>query len=246
MRLLTTLLISADLLYACGGGGGGSTPAATSSSSLNFPLRQGMATSVAAGRKITLTAQISDASRILNGDCSGSFTISEGRLISGNSFNGNNSAYAVNTAVTMSLNSCILGSSYAFTSADTYTYYYDINYLQLGSVNLSTNEVGVWRATPNIPVSVHVGDVINVGTETYYTNSTLAVETGYQQSTIVIEPDTVNTAIVNKIVKKYDRWGTLQLTAQGRSRIDASGNLSTVSTDIQQSVSPYLHLVFHR
>lgn len=126
------------------------------------------------------------------------------------------------------------------------TDYYDINYVDLGSVNSSSGEMSLWQTAPSIPTTVRVNDVIIVGTVNDFTNTSGTVSDGRSDKTIVVEADTSTTAIVNVITKRYNAAGQLTHTSQSRSRIDAAGTLTRLSMDIQYATTSTMHLVFRR
>ena len=137
----------------------------------------------------------------------------------------------------MSLTGCT-PSSVGVTS----TSYYDTNYVPRGFSSIGVN-YGVYLSAPFIPSSVMVGNTGTIGTETLYTNSTKTVANGTDVSSFVVEPDTATTAIINLISRNYNANGTLLSTEQDRYRINASGTLTQVSTDIQYSSTSSTHLV---
>lgn len=88
-----------------------------------------------------------------------------------------------------------------------------------------------------------VGNTGTIGTETLYTNSSKTVGDGTSLVSYVVEADTASTAIINLINRRYNAGGTLIATEQDRYRIDAAGNLTPVSADIQYSYTSSTHLV---
>jgi 5-enolpyruvylshikimate-3-phosphate synthase len=89
-----------------------------------------------------------------------------------------------------------------------------------------------------------VGNTGILGTETLYTNSTKTVRNGTVTTSYVVEPDTSSTAIINLIGRIYNASGTLTQTEQDRYRINATGNLTPVSANIQYSNTTNLVLTF--
>lgn len=243
MRLLTTLLLSTLFICGCGGGGSSSTPTTNNGNNVNttltFPLKKGITANVVSGISFTMTANGTAATATTNGNCSGSGTFNRGQPTSSTFMN--QSALNTNFLLTMSFTNC---NPSIF--SQTNQYYYDTNYNLLGQKDTATGETSVFESTPNIPANVRVGDVINVGIMNDFSDSTLKYKTGYSQMTMVIEQDTPNTAIVNKLVKAYDARGALKTTGSERSRIDLNGNLSVMSMDIQSANYPYFHLVLRR
>ena len=128
------------------------------------------------------------------------------------------------------------------TVSETYTNYYDNNYVPLGGTS-GSGDYGVYLTPPSIPVSVAVGDTGTIGTENYYTDSTKTTPRGSVVETFVVEPDSADTAMLNVMSKDYDAAGVLHQTAQTRYRISRSGALTLTSTDILVTGSPGLHLV---
>ena len=240
MRLLTTVLVSSISLCACGGGGSSSstsTPSSGSSTSSTptFPLKKGMVSNIASG--IQFTGSITTKSN--NGSCLGSGTLTRGKTIGGIFLN--KSVLTATGLLNISLINCNVP-----TIPQSNEYYYDTNYNLLGQKDLSTGEVSVWEGTPNIPTTVQVGDVINVGKMNDYSDSTLKYKTGYSQMTMVIFSDTSSTAIVNKAMKSYDAQGILKISVSENSRIDLNGNISFISLDAQNAAYPYLSITFRR
>jgi len=137
----------------------------------------------------------------------------------------------------MSLSNCTPAST-----AESYTSYYDSNYVPLGVSSVGGN-YGVYLTAPTIPTSVSVGETGSIGTETYYTDSTKATVSGTVVESYVVEADTSNTAIVNLISKDYNATGALTLTEQTRYRIGAAGTLTPISTDLQYANGSTMHLV---
>lgn len=237
-RLIGLALLLAVGVSACGGGSGGSPPpSGPVTSTLSFPLRSGLNTRTANGQTITLTANGAPATETTNGLCSGTLNKTTGPATGGATFEGAPALSAV-TVITISFTNCVPASL-----ASTGTTYYDSNYLPLG-FNIQGGDYGVFLVPPTIPNSVKVGDVAIIGTETLYTNSTKTVGNGRQDLSIVVEPDTADTAIVNLISKGYNASSQLLFTEQDRYRISSTGALTLVSVDIQYSTTSTLHLVF--
>ena len=239
-RLIGVALLLAVGVSACGGGGGGGgspPPSGPVTSTLTFPLRSGWNTRIANGQTTTLTANGTPATQTTDGLCSGTATETVGPATTVTTFEGAPALSAV-TVFTNSFTNCVPASQ-----ATTGTSYYDSNYLPLG-FNIQGGDYGVFLTPPTIPNSVKVGDVAIIGTETLYTNSTKAVGTGRQDLSIVVEPDTASTAIVNLIFKEYNVSSQLLSTEQDRYRITSTGALTLVSVDIQYATTSTLHLVF--
>lgn len=235
--LLSALLLG--LLTACGGGGsdGASGPVA---STLSFPLRQGVNTITANGESVTLTAIGTSATQATDGLCSGTYSFTESPANTSTTFRGQ-SALSANSSSSISFTNCTPAST-----AGTSTYYYDTNYVPLGSVNTSSGRMGLWQTAPNIPTTVRVNDVIIVGTKNYFTNTSGSTNDGRCDESFVVEADTSTTAVIKQISKCYNTSNQLTSTTQGRSRIDASGTRTRLSIDIQYATTSTTHLVFRR
>ena len=225
-RLATALFLSLVVLAACGGGGGGGTLPLVAST-LSFPMQSGYRALVANGASNNFT---------ISGTCSGSGNHTVGAANVPTTFEG---SYALSGASTwtMNLTACSVSSL-----ASTATSYYDGNYQPRGFSSVGVN-YGVYLTAPTIPGSVMVGNTGTIGTETLYTNSSKTVGDGTSVVSYVVEADTSTTAIINLINRRYNAGGTLIATEQDRYRIDATGNLTPVSADIQYSYTSTTHLV---
>ena len=95
-----------------------------------------------------------------------------------------------------------------------------------------------------MPVTVSVGGTAIIGTENLYTNSSKTQGNGTVLISYVVLADTPSTAIINLIGKVYNPSGILTSTEQNKYRIDASGTLVPISTDIQYANTSTLHIVF--
>jgi hypothetical protein len=239
--LLGTLLIG--LLVACGGGGGGTTaptPTGPITSTSSFPLRQGINKLTANGEVLSMTATGTSTTQMTDGNCSGNLLSTSAPVVGSATFQGQ-PALSAAFAISISFTNCTPASL-----AESGTYYYDSNYAPLGSINASSGKMNLWQPAPNIPTTVRVGDVVIVGTEKYFTNTSATVSDGRSENTLMVEADTSTTAILNKIVKIYNAAGQLTSTTQERSRIDTTGAITRISTDIQYSNISTLRLVFRR
>lgn len=225
-RTVLALSASLFLLAACGGGGSSATSGPVSST-LSFPLQSGYRALLANGYAANFT---------ISGTCTGSGSHTVGAANTAATFEGTSALSAAST-LTMNLIGCTPA-----TAGATSTSYYDINYIPRGFSSVGVN-YGVYLTAPFIPSTVSVGNTGTIGTETLYTNSTKAVSNGIDVSSYVVEPDTANTAIINLITRSYNSGGTLIFTEQDRYRIQASGTLSRVSSDIQYSSTSSTHLV---
>ena len=194
----------------------------------SYPLQTGYKALLANGLSKNFT---------VSGDCSGSGTKTSAPARTSTSFEGV-AALSATSTFTMSLTNCTPAST-----AQTSISYYDLNFVPLGFNSVGVN-YGVYLTAPTIPVSVSVGGTATIGTVNLYTNSTKSQSNGTQVISYVVLSDTSNTAIINLIAKLYNAVGTLTATEQGRYRIDASGTLVPISTDIQYANGSTLHLVF--
>jgi len=226
-RLSLALLATLALLTACGGGGGTSTPAGPVTSTLSFPLQTGYRTLTANGAANTFT---------ISGTCTGSGSHTVGAANTSTTFEGS-TALSASSTWTFTFTNCTPSST-----AATSTTYYDSNYVPRGFSSVGVN-YGVYLTAPTIPSSIMVGNTGTIGTETLYTNSSKAVGDGTSVVSYVVEADTATTAIINLINRRYNAGGTLIATEQDRYRIDAAGNLTPVSADIQYSYTSSTHLV---
>lgn len=252
MKMLT-ILVSTVGLVACGGGGGSDTDSVGSAvSTLSFPYGAADRAEASVGSTATLTAVGTSATEATDGLCSGTRTYYSGVPTGGATFEGI-PALAVASTTQTSWTNCTPSSSIS-----SGTSYYDSNYSYLGSINQSGSYTV--RASNFItPEYVKVGDVIIRGTHNFYTNSSKTTSAGHRDVSLVVEPDTANTAIVNSISKYYNANivsngvimsdGKLNLVSQYRSRISSSGALTLISVDLQYyntTSTKQMHLVFRR
>lgn len=221
------LLVGLSGCSGGGGGGGGSAPAGPVTSTLSFPLQGAYKTLVANGLTKTFT---------VSGTCSGTGSKTSAPATTAATFEGV-AGFSVVGTLTMSLSNCTPAST-----AQTYTGYFDSNYVPLGMNSVGVN-YGVYLIPPTIPTSVTVGGTAIYGTETLYTDSTKATGNGRIDQSYVIEADTSTTAIVNMIAKIYNAAGTLTATEQDRFRIAATGALTPISADIQYANGSTTHFV---
>ena len=230
-----------SFLTACGGGGGGGSSGPTNTgpvaSSLAFPLLSAFKSTTAKGSSYVLHATGTTATQSTDGLCTGTLSETDGPATTPATFEGSASLSSVSVG-TISFTNCTPASTSA-TEAD----YYDSNYIPLG-VNIQGGNYGVYLVAPQVPTTVTVGSTGLIGTLTYYADSTKATSAGRSDKSYVVEADTASSAIINVISKVYDASGNLTHTTQSRSRIDAAGNITPVSEDIQYSFTSTLHLVF--
>jgi hypothetical protein len=221
------LSVNIVLLAACGGGGS-SGPTGQVASTLSFPLQSGYRSLTANGASNNFT---------ISGSCTGSGSRTSGAANTLTTFEGSSALSAAST-LTLRFTDCTPASV-----ASTSTNYYDTNYIPRGFSSVGVN-YGVYLTAPTIPTTVMVGNTGILGTETLYTNSTKTVRNGTVTTSYVVEPDTSSTAIINLIGRIYNASGTLTQTEQDRYRINATGNLTPVSADIQYSNTTNLVLTF--
>jgi hypothetical protein len=223
-------------LVACGGGGGEVTQAGPVVSTLSFPFASAVKSDNATGTSITLTAKGTAATESTDGLCSGTRTVVGGTPSGGASFDGA-PAFSASGTTTTNWTNCTPSSN-----VSTATAYFDSNYVFLGAVA----QDGSFLVRPSgfiTPTTVRVNDVFIGGTDYMYTDTTKTVGDGHRDVSLVVEPDTADTAIVNTIYKYYNAYqvsngvilkdGKLSLTAQYRSRISSTGALSPISIDLQ-------------
>jgi hypothetical protein len=235
MRLLTLKSASIFLflpimvyLTSCGnggGGGGGGSPASVTST-LSFPLQTGEKASIIRG---------SSTYYAISGTCGGTASTASSTPVPA-TFEG---VSGISSSSTIILNLTNCTPSY---NANTYTDYYDSNYVPLGRV-VAGGKYSVYLTPPISPASVKIGDTGSIGTLTIYTDSTKTISDGQAVISYVVEPDTANTAIINMIWKFYNSNGVLTSTEQDRSMIAANGTLTNVSSDIQYANGSTTHLV---
>lgn len=210
------------VLVACGGGGGGGSGGTsggngTTASSLAFPIQIAKRAMITNGQARTFTA---------SGSCSGRSTLTHAPSTSAASFEGVGGRIASIQTVSASFSNCTPA-----TLDSTQTYFYDANYLPLGSS--SATQYSVFAQTTPLPASVKVGDTGSIGTRNIYSDSTKTVPIGLAVVTYAIEADTANTAIYNEITRIYNSANSLTLTEHSRYRISQSGPLELISVQVQ-------------
>jgi hypothetical protein len=211
-------------LAACGGGGSSTTPSTTTT----YPLRSGYQ---------NLISQSEVNSFSISGTCTGTATETRSAAVPA-TFEGT-AGVSTTATVSISLSNCTPASS-----AGTSIGYYDTNYKPLGIV-MPGSEYAVYSIS-NLPVSAKVGDTAQLGTADVYSSSTKQVKTGTRILSYAIEADSDSSAIINLIAKAYNTSNQLLYTQQSRYRINTSGQLTAVSTDIQYSTNSTLHVVMTR
>ena len=214
------------LLVGCGGGGGGSSNVTPVTS---FQLQSGHKKLIANGESWNLS---------ISGTCTGSGTISTSAPGAA-TFEG---AIALSTTETLSTSftNCT-PASHTITALT----YYDSNYNPLGFSGMDYAVLQTPLPSP-LPTSVSVGNTGVFGTLTVYTDSTKTTSTGTLIFSWAIESGTTTTAVVNLIGKEYNTSSQLLSTQQTRYSIDASGTLTLISIDVQDSTTSTNHLVFTR
>lgn len=231
-------LFTSAFLFGCGGGGGGGTAAAPAvpvgpvTSTLTFPYLQAQKAGVAAGH---------NQSFVVSGSCTGTATSTQAPATTPAVFEANPAALSAFATLTATLTNATGITGCPPTLAQTVTSYFDSNYTPLGYNQIGFN-YGVYLIPPIIPVSVTVGSTGVIGTETLYTDASKTIFNGRNDISYVVEADTASTAIVNIITMNYNSANTLITTAQGRSRISATGTKTPISLEITDNKG--IHLIF--
>ena len=209
-------------LAACGGGGSSTAPSTTTT----YPLRSGYQ---------SLISQSEVNSFSISGTCAGTATETRSAAVPA-TFEGT-TGVSTTTTLTGSYSNCT-PASFASTGIS----YYDTNYKPLGSATPGS-DYAVYSVT-DLPISVKVGDTAQFGTADVYSSSTKQVKTGTRTLSYAVETDSGNTAIINVITKAYNTSNQLLFTQQSRSRINASGQFTAVSKDIQYSTTNTSHMLW--
>ncbi len=209
-------------LAACGGGGSSTAPSTTTT----YPLRSGYQ---------SLISQSEVNSFSISGTCTGTATETRSAAVPA-TFEGT-TGVSTTTTLTGSYSNCT-PASFASTGIS----YYDTNYKPLGSATPGS-DYAVYSVT-DLPISVKVGDTAQFGTADVYSSSTKQVKTGTRTLSYAVETDSGNTAIINVITKAYNTSNQLLFTQQSRSRINASGQFTAVSKDIQYSTTNTSHMLW--
>lgn len=222
------------ILTACGGGGGGGASSSTTPSTLAFPLKQAITAFNASGHSSNMSGTVAGSARTCN-------VTSSARETPANtvtSFEGKTALSTTSTTI-ISYSGCSDGANVPSSTTVT-TYFYDTNYVDLGSA--SSSEFSDYAAGPNYPVTVKVGDTGIFGTKNSYIDSTKASLTNSSISSYVIEADTATTAIVNAKYENYDASNKLQYTGQSRYRITSAGVLTPLSVTVNYTNGAVLSL----
>jgi hypothetical protein len=209
-------------LAACGGGGGSAAPSTTTT----YPLRSGYQ---------SLISQSEVNSFAISGTCTGTATETRSAAVPA-TFEGT-AGVSTTTTLTGSYSNCT-PASFASTGVS----YYDTNYKPLGSATPGT-DYAVYSVT-DLPISAKVGDTAQFGTADVYSSNTKQVKTGTRTLSYAVEADSGNTAIINVITKAYNTSNQLLFTQQSRYRINASGQFTAVSKDIQYSTTNTSHMLW--
>jgi hypothetical protein len=215
-----TICCILTLLTACGGGGGDASSSATSSNSFN--LQQGYAKLKSVGFTKTFN---------ITGSCTGNYTWTNGPATTAATFEGT-AGFSATEVISYSWTGCTPPSG-----STTVLRYYDSNYFPLGTSTVGGG-YSVYLTPPVMPTAAKVGDVVVIGTVNSYSNSTKTTSTGRTDLTLIMEPDTVSTAIANLTGKTYSATGALSFTSQERYRITADNSVTPISLDIQYANPP--------
>lgn len=229
MKFLKIFLTFGALLAlaGCGGGGSGaSNSTETSTPTATFPLRSGY-------QALLSQSEINNFS--ISGTCTGSATQTRS-AVKADTFEGIQGV-SNTTTLTGTYTNCTPGSF-----ASTGTSYYDTNYKPIGAVNPGTDYV-VYTTSNDLPLTVKVGDTAQFATIDVYASSAKQTKTGTRTQSYTVEADSNNTAIINLISKGYNISNQLLYTQQSRYRINASGQLTAVSLDIQYSTTSNSRMV---
>lgn len=231
IKIKFILLIAVfGVLTACGGGGGGSDSPSSSSttvaSTLAFPLLSAYTNTLTSGFTKNL---------LVSGTCNGTAVLTQSPSVAA-SFQGT-TGFSIVQTTNITLTNCTPSTLNSVS-----TEYFDSNYQGLGFENAS-GLFGVYVNAQSMPVFVHVGDTGVLSVRTLYTDNTMATMSGHTDNSYAIEADTVSSAIVNFITRRYDIGNSLQSTSQERYRISASGALTLVSADVQYTNGTSLHIV---
>jgi hypothetical protein len=230
MKFLKIFLASSALLAlaACGGGGSGASGSTeTTTSTTTFPLRSGY-------QALLSQSEVNNYS--ISGTCTGSATQTRS-AVKADTFEGIQGV-SNTTTLTGIYTNCTPGSF-----ASTSTSYYDTNYKPIGAVNPGT-DYAVYVTSGDLPTTVKVGDTAQFAAIDVYASSTKQTKTGTRTQSYAVEADSNNTAIINLISKGYNASNQLLYTQQSRYRINASGQLTSISLDIQYSTTSNSRMVW--
>lgn len=233
-------------LAACGGKGDDDAPPAAAIgpvvpvvSTLTFPLKAAHDLLVTFGEQTsTLYAKGTPDTASVDGVCSGTLVVTGTSINFPQPFKGVPRQFAINGLQTTYRN-CPASNANESTMV-----YYNDQYLPLGSN--APGAYGVWSALAVIPGSVTVGMFGQIGTEQFYSDSTMHTPLGRVDHSYVVEPDTATTAIVNLISQRFDVDNQLQYTVQERRRISQDTLFPMVSWEKQDAAPSTLHVIFRR
>lgn len=217
-------------LAACGGGGSdaGSGPVVSTSS---FPLRAAVTADVQAGGTVNYG---------VSGSCAGTATLTDAVPVA-TTFEGI-TGYSVLETSTLNLTNCTPS-----VSTTTTTTYFDTNFAPIGSSTPGEEYSTAQSLPPPLPATVRVGDSDPAyATLTIYTDSSKASAIGTLVLGYAIEADTATTAIAKLVTKQYDTTNRLLYRQEHRYRITTTGTLTSLSLDVQYSLTSTLHLVLTR
>ena len=221
-------LMVATTLMVSGCGGGDAPPPKT------FPLRAALDALTRTGSSFTMQAigTGAAATKAVDGDCSGSLVETDGAANTLTIFESTN---AYSSAVSANL-TFTAGCALANITASETDYFDSASLVPLGAIVNGFNYYGVYDTPPVIPVSVQLGSSGDIGTLTFYTDSTKATPVGTAKRSYVIEADGPDSVIANSISNAYDAQIPPKLTSvsQVRYRLGTTGKLTMVSQDIVQ------------
>lgn len=220
------------LLAGCGGGGGSAVaPVDTGvvTSTLSFPIASAWGAMIANGMTKSFT---------ISGTCSGTLSLTATPALGGATFEGVAGRLSSVHTTTGTLTNCTPASL-----ASNTTWYYDSNYIPLGTSTVG-GDYGVYQTPPTVPPTALVGATGVVGTMTYFTDSSKSVSAGTQVTSYVIEAETANTAILNLVSKNYNVANVLTHTEQDRYRVTSTGAAVIISMDSQYANGSTTRLIF--
>lgn len=221
------------LAVGCGGGGGGSAGApppdtGTGTVAPAFALQSALKARTLAGTEEEFT---------ISGSCSGTAVMRsdkpkaadlEGAL-----------GYLVGQSSQVDLTDC--APSRVEIRSDTYL---DANYVLMGSATLGQEYAKFAVAPLPLPASVKVGDAATIVTLNTYTSPAKTLATGRRTWGYVVEPDTVNSVIVNFETRTFNASDLLLQTQQARYRLRSNGDMTVLSIEIRYSNTREDRLVF--
>jgi hypothetical protein len=218
-----TLALVAVAISGCGGGG--------SAPLQSYPLRSALDALTRSGSSFTLTATgpgATAATKAADGDCSGTLVEKDDPAVASTAFDGSQ-GFSAAVSATLTFSNCGLATVTA-----TETDFFDSTLLPVGAIVDGVNYYGVYLTPPVIPATVQMGATGEIGTLTFYTDSTKATRVGYAKRSFAIETDGLQSVIANSISKAFDDKDTPTSVSQVRYRIDTAGKLTVVSQEIVQ------------